>query len=478
GYPEGPESWEQVAEPDFGEEENQHIDSTAVFDGKLYMGVCNTEGCQVWCTDGSESASPPLLSWTKVAEHGFGSGHDEGSEFEFDNSNAYSMAVYDGYLYVGTLNTYSGCEVWRSNSPGLGSWERVNYGGFGKFNETEQEWEDEEDNICVMDMIVYRGDLYAGTYNYWAGSEADWSAGRVFRYAPAQDDPKLWEQVWDGKVGENGSGEPLYALAARCFAQMGDSLYVGVFHNSGDDIFRSLDGDNYQGLCNIDGVASSDVVDLIVFNDTRGATPHQRLYATTGQGALDNVWRSEDGLSWEKRSEDDFGDSTNTSFFCMGTYAVEHEFNELLIGTWKDEDTGNTGTEVWRTPTDDTTAISLESFAAVPQKNGSILLRWETGTEIGTAGFFLLRSEIPDMTTFKRVNSKIISGAGTPHSGAIYELVDRRVNSGTLYYYFLVEVDVLGETTMFGPVQVRPLIRERALCQTYSAILEMDTFGV
>lgn len=66
-----------------------------------------------------------LYIWDQVNDEGFG---------DLTNDYAWSMHEYDGYLYVGTLNTNvseppnpmtDGLEIWRSPSGDPGSWEQV-----------------------------------------------------------------------------------------------------------------------------------------------------------------------------------------------------------------------------------------------------------------------------------------------------------------------------------------------------------------
>jgi len=117
------------------------------------------------------------------------------------------------------------------------------------------------------------------------------------------------------------------------------------------------------------------------------------------------------------------------------------------------------------------TYITLDSFEAVARKDSSTLLRWVTGTEIGTAGFDLYRSETPDFESYEKVNPRIIEPTGSPVAGAEYEVLDRSVRPGTLYYYFLVEIDVNGKRSTFGPVQARARIRVPNVFEMSSAII-------
>ncbi|MBN1594186.1 MAG: hypothetical protein JW941_13155, partial [Candidatus Coatesbacteria bacterium] len=394
--------------------------------------------------------------------------------------NAYCMTVFDKHLYIGTFNDYSGCEVWRTDGslneggPEM-NWETVNYGGFKSSGSGAA-------NICVMDMVVYKDSLYAGTHNRCWGSgyttETQWSAGRIFRFAPNQNDSRNWDLVWDGVVNPGGD-PPKYALAARCFTEFQNKLYVGLFHDSGHDIFNS-DGGSWTGVSNIDGENVSDVIDLINFCDTNEDPPTNHMYATAGQGTSQLVWRTADGMNWEERSEVGFGDENNESLFCFGTFGKAHEFNALYVGTWNNTDEDGTGTEIWQTPKPDSdcTYITLTSFDAAAQKDGSIMLRWETGTELGSAGFHLYRSESPDFRSFERITQKMIPARGSAAEGAVYRALDKSVEPGTLYYYFLVEIDANGKMSTFGPVQARAKVPIPETFEMYSAIIQMDTNGV
>jgi len=416
----------------------------------------------------------------KVNESSFGKKDDQGDP---TNGHTRAMAIFTTYddeededgtehLYVGTFNTTSGCEVWRTDGslkdggPEM-DWEQVSYGGFGTASA------DEPDNICVMDMIVFNGDLYAGTYNrdgdFSGGSddETTWSAGRIFRYAENASDIAEWVKVWDGVVGGSGANT-CYALSARCFEVFGGELLVGLYHHSGDDFYsyNTTTGD-WDPAGRVETNYVNDIVDLIVYDSD--------LWASTRRGELQYVWRT-DGNDWHKWSRDGFGDDYNKSIYCFGVFK-----GDLYAATWNtNTDFGaedGTGCEVWKTTTD-ATRITLDSFEAVARKDGSILLRWVTGTEIGTAGFDIYRSESPDFESFEKINPRIIEASGTPEAGAEYKVLDRSVDPGTFYYYFLVEIDVNGKMSTFGPVQARAKIPVPEVFEMYSAIIQMDTFGV
>ena len=58
-------------------------------------------------------------TWTQVGFNGFG---------DMDNTRLRSMAVYNGKLYVGTINQVTGAEVWEYDGA---TWLQSNLDGFG-----------------------------------------------------------------------------------------------------------------------------------------------------------------------------------------------------------------------------------------------------------------------------------------------------------------------------------------------------------
>lgn len=97
------------------------------------------------------------------------------------------------------------------------------------------------------------------------------------------------------------------------------------------------------------------------------------------------------------------------------------------------------------------TAVELVYFLAQPSFGG-ILLEWETATEIDNLGFNLFRADSPQGDKV-RVNDILIpsQSPGAP-IGAVYQFVDRAVEPGHSYYYWLEDVDIYGQATRHGPV--------------------------
>jgi hypothetical protein len=169
------DDWERVDPESFS---GLAVTSLVTFQDELYAGVFTqglpllTPPCGVWKSrDGT--------SWSRVNIKGF---------LDPFNSDATTLAVHEGFLYVGTENGFfydtlrvgTGTEIWRT--PGgtlpdiLLSWRQVNSDGFGQAGSNVF-------NRNTLMMISYRGDLYVGTENVYTGAE-------LWRY-----DGVVWSQV-------------------------------------------------------------------------------------------------------------------------------------------------------------------------------------------------------------------------------------------------------------------------------------------
>jgi len=84
--------------------------------------------------------------------------------------------------------------------------------------------------------------------------------------------------------------------------------------------------------------------------------------------------------------------------------------------------------------------VTLISFTAT-SLNGQpeIFVKWETGTEIGTAGFYVQRSLTNTASSFTNV-SPFTSAQGDSVTGAVYDWLDDTTTLNTTYYYRLLEV--------------------------------------
>src|SRR3990167_3141820 len=103
-------------------------------------------------------------------------------------------------------------------------------------------------------------------------------------------------------------------------------------------------------------------------------------------------------------------------------------------------------------PTEPPTAVSLASFKAKVNGDGSVTLAWKTASEVDNAGFNIYRSKRTD-GTYKKVNGKLIPAQGNGAYGASYSF-EETPGSGA-FYYKLEDVDYNGTSAMHGPVKVR-----------------------
>ena len=117
-------------------------------------------------------------------------------------------------------------------------------------------------------------------------------------------------------------------------------------------------------------------------------------------------------------------------------------------------------------------AVELISFTGTEQET-SILIEWETATELDNAGFFVTRT-----TSLQQPYENIsgfISAQGSGVIGAQYQFTDNDVTIGNVYYYKLESVDTSQNVQTYGPIQVS----FRVPTQTYtpSATLTPSTTG-
>lgn len=98
------------------------------------------------------------------------------------------------------------------------------------------------------------------------------------------------------------------------------------------------------------------------------------------------------------------------------------------------------------------TAVELLNFTASGKKN-AVLLSWETANEMNTVGFNLYRAKringARTLLNDQMIFSKAVPGGMT---GAVYTFKDKTAKPGVVYYYWLEEVDIYGQSELFDPV--------------------------
>ena len=133
--------WEKV----FEATADSRVDVLGVYDGHLYIGFDGGNGTEIW-----RSPTGDPGAWVQVNADGFG-----------DPNNGRIIAdaatVYNGALYVATLNQVTGTQVWRTTD-GV-TWESVESGGFG------------DPRTFAAQLIAFNGYLYAWATNYHTGQK-------------------------------------------------------------------------------------------------------------------------------------------------------------------------------------------------------------------------------------------------------------------------------------------------------------------
>ncbi len=139
--------WSPVMTNGFGNPANYQVGGWAVFNGYLYVGTLNdATGGQLW-------RSPDGVSWSPLVGNGFG---------DINNYKIEGLVFANGVLFAFTDNKVTGTEVWRSTN-GV-NWSQDNPDGFGT-----------NTNVAVAlwsnGAALFNGRLYLGTWRAGVGAD-------------------------------------------------------------------------------------------------------------------------------------------------------------------------------------------------------------------------------------------------------------------------------------------------------------------
>ncbi|KHD08921.1 hypothetical protein PN36_04695 [Candidatus Thiomargarita nelsonii] len=99
----------------------------------------------------------------------------------------------------------------------------------------------------------------------------------------------------------------------------------------------------------------------------------------------------------------------------------------------------------------DPTLVELFFFTATALEN-SVLIEWETATEIDNAGFHIWRSDEEDGEYIMITDSLILAEG----DASTYTYIDENVKDGVVYYYKLEDIDIFDVSTFRYPVSSSP----------------------
>jgi len=373
----------------FGSHFNAAASVMKEFNGYLYVGTWNTpvggvmqsdrKGCEIWRTiDG--------VNWEQVVGHQ--APYIEGGFGNPDNTGAWSIQVFNGSLYVGTMNwdfsDIGGCEVWRTDD-GL-IWEQVVDHGFRPFMD-EYDAKKEAINTYAWVMQEYQGELYMGTFNarLWLWNER----GTGCQLWKTQDGSN-WEKV-DLPNGLNGDFHDGFGegenYGIRRMVVFQEELYLGIassfFHDHGCEIWK-YNGLNWTPVIS-DDVPGAEPTDHIY--DGFGSTMNKYIWSMSvtddmlwvgtanGQVYLPLIYKGDreekgirtetkgceiwcfDGVEWNPVLKDEvglqpngLGDSSNLG--ARGMIEYPKDSGNLIVGTFKlfnaIDDEPRQGCELWQ----------------------------------------------------------------------------------------------------------------------------------
>lgn len=123
---------------------------------------------------------------------------------------------------------------------------------------------------------------------------------------------------------------------------------------------------------------------------------------------------------------------------------------------WDGDSNGTATVDMGADENNNPDLIELVYFRAFGY-GGTVLVNWETASEIDTAGFHIWRSwkRNPQESDFERITGQLIPAEGGTSQGATYTFFDMNVVSGHPYCYRLEDVDLHGESTFHDPAVVR-----------------------
>ncbi|VVB60761.1 Uncharacterised protein [uncultured archaeon] len=313
-------SWQQINEDGFGDKHNVGTRAMTVFAGYLCVGVTNfnlssnkVNGCELWCYNGTDWIQSVGNRSSATIGPGFGNKN---------NAECSILIEFKGMLYAGTANSHNGCELWRTNNPLKGPWEKVVDKGFGYSS-----------NLGIWSAEIFMGFLYIGTINFPKGCQ-------VWRTSNGTD----FEAVVGGRSHTPcGFGESMN-IYAWYMKEYNGKLLVGTQNIFGGEIWRSQDGVTWECLVGSRGSYPRSFQIAVIYNyGIRTLTVFKGcLYAGTAALPAFTVTLNVRGIH-DKPHEVKIFNSPEIGLQIWRSNASEDQKWQCIVGGFKEKNSSGNG---------------------------------------------------------------------------------------------------------------------------------------
>jgi hypothetical protein len=268
------EGWTKVATGGFTDRNNSYAPATIEYKGFFYLSTVANESGFIFSKSHKQGGdiwrSLDGVTWERIGEPGFGNPHNSSFNFVVFRDKFYALA--------NNINDH-GVEVWVSDD-GV-KFTRIEAGGFG---DAANNW---------VNGFVFADRLILAVSGARSGPQLMVSEdGATFHVAVAN--------------GIDGTGNTGFSVV-REQPIMGGRFYIGTTNpTGGGEIWRTADGLNWERVAEkgIERQTNTSITPYLIFKD--------QIYAIgASMGSLDqlkgvDVYRSSDGMSWERVVSDGF----------------------------------------------------------------------------------------------------------------------------------------------------------------------------
>ncbi len=278
-------------------------------------------------------------------------------------------------------------------------------------------------------------------------------------YPPVANKVNDFESGWGTTTAVNGSEVNQWCVGSATFSRS-QSAYISndggttnaytitsssVVHFYNDISLPPLTGGLYKIELSFDWKAEGEGSSpyyydyLRVFLIDTATTPSAGTELTSGQiGSTYNLH----GTEWQNAKID-------LSSFAGTT--------KRLVFSWR-----NDGTVGYQPPAAvdnikidyyyDFVPVELTSFTAVLSSEMFVNLSWVVASETNHLGYNVLRNTGNELNTAVRINKDIITEGQSTGTEVSYSYIDKEIEFGQTYYYWLQNIDIDGSYNYYGPV--------------------------